>query len=271
MGDFEEYLSLLKIRGLNNGWIYRIKRLLVNYLDYTDWDINKNNTLEYLKHVQEKSKTSSFRKHVYQIRKYLTYLGMGWAKEIVPPAEPMYCAKHITKENIQQTIHYFKSKKYAIQLKAIIMLGATSGLRAEELYQLNPKDIDIGKRIIHVNHNPRDGQSTKTKRSRISFFNEETEESLIAYLTYFDNNTCLKSLFSKSHLQRCFHYAPIHVKDLRKFFSQEWDRQGGPTTIKKILMGHSLKGDVDLMHYNYQSEEDLKKIYGKVGIRIGIG
>jgi hypothetical protein len=29
-------------------------------------------------------------------------------------------------------------------------------------------------------------------------------------------------------------------------------------------MGHSLKGDVDLMHYNCQSEEDLKKIYDKV-------
>ncbi|GAG67637.1 unnamed protein product [marine sediment metagenome] len=29
-------------------------------------------------------------------------------------------------------------------------------------------------------------------------------------------------------------------------------------------MGHSLKGDVDLMHYNYQSEEDLKQIYDKV-------
>jgi len=54
------------------------------------------------------------------------------------------------------------------------------------------------------------------------------------------------------------------VKDLRKFFSQEWDRRGGPTSIKKILMGHSLKGDVDLRHYNYQSEEDLKRIYDKV-------
>ena len=29
-------------------------------------------------------------------------------------------------------------------------------------------------------------------------------------------------------------------------------------------MGHSLKGDVDLMHYNCQLEEDLKKIYDKV-------
>jgi len=56
----------------------------------------------------------------------------------------------------------------------------------------------------------------------------------------------------------------LKVKHLRKFFSQEWDRRGGPTSIKKILMGHSLKGDVDLQHYNAQSEDDLKHIYDKV-------
>ena len=65
-------------------------------------------------------------------------------------------------------------------------------------------------------------------------------------------------------MEKLFKDAPIQVKDLRKYFSQEWDRRGGPTSIKKILMGHSLKGDVDLMHYNYQSEEDLKQIYDKV-------
>ena len=59
---------------------------------------------------------------------------------------------------------------------------------------------------------------------------------------------------------------PIHVKDLRKYSSLEWDRRGGDTSIKKIIMGHSLKGDVDLMHYNYQSEDDLRKIYDKVMI-----
>jgi len=56
----------------------------------------------------------------------------------------------------------------------------------------------------------------------------------------------------------------VKIKDFRKYFSQEWDRRGGPTSIKKILRGHSLKGDVDLMHYNAQSPEDLKKIYDKV-------
>ena len=59
---------------------------------------------------------------------------------------------------------------------------------------------------------------------------------------------------------------------MRKFFSQQSDRLGMPTAIKKILMGHVVgdeefvipRGlDVDLSHYDFQDEEELKKIYDK--------
>jgi len=61
-----------------------------------------------------------------------------------------------------------------------------------------------------------------------------------------------------------FRESPVKPKDLRKYFSQTWDRNSGPTGIKKQLMGHSLKSDVDCQHYNGQNEEDLKRIYDKV-------
>ncbi len=51
----------------------------------------------------------------------------------------------------------------------------------------------------------------------------------------------LDRLFSQSHMIHLFKGAPIRVKDLEKVFSQEWDRRGGPTSIKKILMGHSIE------------------------------
>jgi hypothetical protein len=44
----------------------------------------------------------------------------------------------------------------------------------------------------------------------------------------------------------------ISKQDLDKYFSL------------REIQGYSLKGDVDLQHYNAQSEEDLKKIYDKV-------
>ena len=175
-----------------------------------------------------------------------------------------YIPKYIKREDISDTLAYFKDNDYYIQLKSLILLGISSGLRAEELYQLNLDDIDLENRIVNINHNPQNGQSTKTKYSRISFFDDKAKQVLSEYLPYFNSDIHLRLLFSQSHITRLFRDAPIQVKDLRKFFSQEWDRSGGPTSIKKILMGHSLKGDVDLMHYNAQSPEDLKKIYDKV-------
>ena len=98
------------------------------------------------------------------------------------------------------------------------------------------------------------------------FFNQETKEVLRVYLGFFNNGCSLKHLFGESHISRIFRHSELKVKDFRKFFSQEWDRCGGPTSIKKLLMGHRL--DVDLKYYNAQSEEDLRKIYDKVMLDI---
>ena len=137
-------------------------------------------------------------------------------------------------------------------------------MRPQEIYQLNTDDIDLQNRLIYINHNPENGQTTKTKRCRVTFFTEQAQQTLSEYLTHFENDKSLNTLFAQTTIKRAFQKVPLRVKDLRKYFSQEWDRGEGATSIKKILMGHSLRNDVDLMHYNYQSEEDLKKIYDKV-------
>ncbi|KYK21572.1 hypothetical protein AYK25_08015 [Thermoplasmatales archaeon SM1-50] len=121
------------------------------------------------------------------------------------------------------------------------------------------------KRTISVYHDPLNGQTTKTKKSRITYFNEGTKEAISRYLDiYQKNNNRYQHLFTKSQCIIALTNTPIRVKDLRKYFSQEWDRRGGPTSIKKILMGYSVRNDVDLMHYNAQSPEDLKKIYDRI-------
>lgn len=201
---------------------------------------------------------------MYQIRKFLNYLDIDWMDKIKLPSDPIYIPKRITYDDIKIAISYFSKHPHYKQMKSIILLGATSGLRAEELYQLTEEDIDITNRIVYVNHNPKKGQSTKTQMSRISFFNKEAQMALIDYIDYFNNGSNLRTLFSQPHITHQFRNAPIKVKQLRKYFSQEWTRRGGQTDVKKLLMGHSLKGDIDLMHYNAQSPEDLKRIYDKV-------
>jgi len=129
---------------------------------------------------------------------------------------------------------------------------------------LTTGDINLEKRIIYVRHDPVNNHTTKNKKSRVSFFTSEARNALYNYLEDLKNMHENDILFPKRTIERVFKDAPIMVKDLRKAFSQEWDKRGGPTSIKKIIMGHSLKADVDLIHYNYQSEEDLEKIYDNI-------
>ena len=264
VNDLNEYLLTIELSGITTGHIKEVKRFLEKYLEYINYRIDKSKSIAYFKLLKNNNSLSYYRKQLYQILKFLTHINVEWTKEIKPPSDPIYYPKRITEEIINQTISYFKGNQHFTQIIAIITLGISSGLRAEEIYQLSLDDIDLESRTVHINHNPTNGQSTKTKRSRISFFSKDTKQALSEYLTHFNHDVHLKTLFSQTHISRLFRNAPIRVKDLRKFFSQEWDRRGGPTSIKKILMGHSLRNDVDLMHYNAQSPDDLKKIYDRV-------
>jgi len=261
--QYDEYIALRELEALSKKWNKDIRNSVSDYLKFIDWYVTKEKTFSYLKNEMNKYEVSTYRKKVYQIRRFLTYLGYDWANQIKPPKEPETIIKHITKEDVTKSLNIIRNHSQSERYTALILLGAYSGLRAEEIYQLEMKDIDVDNRIIHINHNPSNGQTTKTKKSRISFFNGETKDALLKYFSIYDSKR-YTHLFTKAQCIDAMKNTPIKVKDLRKYFSQEWDRRGGPTSIKKILMGHSTKGDVDLMHYNAQSEEDLKKIYDKI-------
>jgi len=262
--QLSEYLNIVDLKGLCNKHNYETKRFLNHYLEYVDYKIDKPRSIEYFRLLKNKYSVSSYRKQVYQILKFLRHLKVDWTGEIKLPPEPIYRPKKVLQIDVYNTLKYFEKCECFIRVRALVLLGSTSGMRAEELYQLTLEDIDIFNRTVYINHNPNNGQSTKTKISRVSFFNQQTQRALHEYFSYFNKNSNLKRLFSQGRMEKLFRDAPIRVKDLRKFFSQEWDRRGGPTGVKKILMGHSIKRDVDLMHYNCQSEEDLKRIYDKV-------
>jgi len=259
----QEYIQIRGLSGISERHIKEIYSISNKYLGFCEYCVNKKKTLNYLQYIKERCSVSRHRKQFYQIRKLLIFLNAGWLNNVEVPQEPQCSIKRIGTNKLRDTLDYFSSYDYFPQISSLILLGATSGLRAEELYQLKPDDIDLENRIVYVNHNPEIGQTTKTKKSRVSFFNRETQEALRTYVQHYTEYG-FQYLFGKEHVQGIFNDYDIKVKHLRKFFSQEWDRRGGPTSIKKILMGHSLKGDVDLNHYNAQSEEDLKRIYDNV-------
>ena len=263
-GILEEYLDILRLSGVTEGHIKEVYRALKRYQKYILFRFDKGKSIQYFKKLQKESSIAYYKKQMYQIKKFLKYLKCDWVEKIKLPKNPSYSPKRISKEDINKTIEYFKDNPHFLQIKALILLGASSGLRAEEIYQLKQEDISLKIQKVIVNHNPTANQSTKTGKSRISFFNKEAMTSIQEYI---GNGYSYSKLFPQTTLTRLFNSAPIRVKHLRKYFSQEWDRRGGPTSIKKLLMGHSLKGDVDLMHYNCQSEEDLKQVYDRVMLK----
>ncbi|WP_280959709.1 site-specific integrase [Archaeoglobus profundus] len=162
---------------------------------------------------------------------------------------------------------------YRLKLKSAVLLCATSGLRSEELYKLRLEDVDVENRTIFVR-----AEIAKDYEDRITFFNLEAQEALLEYLSAVklkpkDKPFSAKSIYHHfSKLNTRAGKVKLRMKHMRKFFSQQSDRLGMPTAIKKILMGHVISDeefviprglDVDLTHYDFQDEEELKKIYDK--------
>ena len=257
-------MDILELSGITFKHKKEVRRTLKNYSKYILFKLDKSKSLIYFKKLKDSCSITYYKKQMYQIRKFLSFLKIDWLDEIKLPQNPEYSPRKVTSEDILKTIEYLRDKHGFKRHRALILLGYTSGLRAEELFTLTTGDINLEKRIVYVRHDPINNHTTKNKRSRVSFFTNGAKDAFYDYLKELKNVNTADILFPQRTIERAFKESPIMVKDLRKAFSQEWDRRGGPTSIKKILMGHSLKGDVDLMHYNCQSEEDLKKIYDKV-------
>ena len=260
-----EYLSFLELKGVTKGHLKEVERYIENYKKYILSDIDKQKSIEYFKELHKNNSIAYYKRQMFQLRRFLKFLNIDWANEIILPADPHYEPIRLTTEKVQETLNYFRNDKSFVRLKAVILLGCTSGIRAEELYKLSQEDIVLEENKVIIRHDPKSNHSTKNKKSRISYFSSEAKLAIIDYLDYFNNQTnSLNTLFAQKTISRKFCKAPIRVKHLRKYFSQQWDRRGGPTGTKRLLMGHSTRNDVDLQHYNAQSEEDLKRIYDNV-------
>ncbi len=49
-----------------------------------------------------------------------------------------------------------------------------------------------------------------------------------------------------------------------EFFAQEGDRRNYNATIKKLLMGHSIRYDINTLHYSHHTVDELQEAYDKV-------
>ena len=231
---------------------------LSRFLEACSYQIDDDRIIIYINELKKQFKPETVRKHIITIKRFLKFISYPSAELIKAPKIPKKLKLVLKPQDVRNLIEEIDTKvdyePLRLRAKAAVLLSATSGLRAEEVYKLKRDDIDIDERSVHVR-----AEITKDFEERITFFTQEAKEVLEEWMAICKRDKLffnLRDAFEKLN-------SPIKLKHMRKFFSQQSDRLGMPTAVKKILMGHSLRGDVDLTHYDFQDEEELKKIYDK--------
>jgi len=175
--------------------------------------------------------------------------------KIIP--EPSYKPQRVEENEVMAALEFFEEHPLKLQFQALILLGASSGMRPSELYKLSLDDINLRSRTVQIRH-------SKTGNGRITFFNKQCKKYLAAYIEEFKHNRQLKCLFGSQHIALNFKHAPIQVKDLRKNFAQTWTKRNGNFIALEQLLGHSIKKNVTMNHYALLNDAELKSIYDEV-------
>jgi len=268
--DIDEIIFQHEIVNRDKRYVNAMKRRLIRFSEWCSYSCNLNDIIIYINEIKSKYSFSELHKTILAIRMLMREINAPFADKIKLPKQPKRRKKIIKVQHIKQLlklVEQLNHESMKLRTKAAILIAATSGVRAEELYKITADDIDLENRTIYLS-----AEITKDFEDRVTFFSEEAKAALIEYLNNVERRT--PKLFSESNIKRAFQQLNTHlrVKHMRKFFSQQSDRLGMPTAIKKILMGHVVGddefviprgSDVDLSHYDFQDEEELKKIYDK--------
>ncbi|MEM5868019.1 MAG: tyrosine-type recombinase/integrase [Candidatus Aenigmatarchaeota archaeon] len=168
-----------------------------------------------------------------------------------------------TKEDLKK----FYEALDSIEERAIFLLIASSGLRRSEALNLELEDVDFEKRMIVPKHRSR------TKKSYITFYNEEAEKALKEWLKVRPQNS--QKLFpmrtNKKH--RIFLEARaktglnITPQVLREWFCSEMGKLGIPDRYVDALCGR-VPRSVLAKHYTDFNAEKLKEIYDETGLKV---
>jgi integrase len=170
----------------------------------------------------------------------------------------------VSKEQIKQFYECLETSKE----KALFMLYATTGLRREEILSLKPENIDFSKRMITpTNH------EGETKKSWVSFYNDEADKALKEYLATKRQSRSLRLFpMQRDEVVELWKSArektgmDITPQKLRQWFCSEMLRLGVSETYVDAFCGRVPKS-VLARHYADFSPEKLKEIYDKAEVR----
>jgi integrase len=181
------------------------------------------------------------------------------------PNQPFKPKHIISKEQLQQFYECLDTPKE----KALFMLYATTGLRRDEILSLRSDNIEFDKRMITPNNH-----GGETKKSWVSFFNDEAEQTLKEYLAT-KKPSKSQRLFPMQREEAIKLWKTARDKTsinitpqrLREWFCSEMLRLGISETYIDAFCGR-VPQSVLARHYSDFSPEKLKEIYERARFRI---
>ena len=195
---------------------------------------------------------------------YRDFLGMPWVVEgFRYPPQTVKIRSLPSRKELQAFYHALSR----IKDRALFLMYATSGLRRSEVLNLRKSDIDWSMRMIAPNH------VSRTKRSYVSFFNDECERDLREYLESRKDDSDKLFRYSTAETDKLWAEARkktglnITPQILRIWFCQTMGELGVPDRYIDAMCGRIPKS-VLARHYSDFSPKRLKQIYDKAGLKI---
>jgi integrase len=265
--DFERFLRIDRQLGERTveRHLIELRRLFENS-DFNPLGASKPDIRSYLMKLRDMP-PNSYANVLKTLRIfYRDYLGR---KEIVEgfefPNRPMNLVKTPSKKELREFYNWLKEP----MAKALFLLYASTGLRRNEALNLRFRDIDFEKRMIIPNG------GSRTKKTWVTFYNEEAEKALKEYLGSFNNSNKDAKLFpaSESYFRKqCRGFEKergirITPQVLREWFSSEMGRLGVQDRFIDAFSGR-VPRSVLARHYTDYSPERLKEIYDKAGLKV---
>jgi len=203
---------------------------------------------------------NTYNNYVKAFKAYARFLGRELQLRQKPGWEPIRFLP--TKKELQE---FYSALDTDYERLAFVGYAVT-GLRRCELLNLKMDQINLEKRAIIPCKN------SLTKRTFITFYNDEFEDELFVWLKLkklsdrlFPIRGSHKSvLFPIAHHKTGLHITP---QTLRFWFANEMARLGVPDRFIDAFQGR-IPRSVLARHYTDYSLENLKAIYDRAGLRV---
>ncbi|KXB07323.1 hypothetical protein AKJ52_00505 [candidate division MSBL1 archaeon SCGC-AAA382C18] len=264
----EDFQSMLEIdKNLAERTVNQHKRNIKQFLKFVDVSpeyIGKSDIRNWLRKWKENYARSTYANKVKSLRVFFRdYLKSDLAESLSMPQPQPSSDGPPTKDQIRNLYEALDT----LRDKTILLMFATTGLRRNELMGLSEKNIDFAKRMVTPNKNSR------TKRTYVTFYNNEAEDHLEKYLSEKDIEEEIFPIRPRS-VNRIFRkrskeagLETVTPQDLRNWFTEELRKKKISGEYIDAFCGR-LPRSVRGKHYTDYSPERLKEVYEEADLKV---